>query len=297
MTRAKEIVIIVVVLLTLAFVAGCKDKAEANEMQLIYTDDPIYDVPVVLQEGGPIEQKHIRLWGSIPTQNLCPHCGGISYNRFCDDCGKERGNLPFIGVYCPKCNPEGKYASLTSDVTKICQDCSSDRTWKYIYEDWQTKPNNTLELPDDIEFSLTNDSDWYFVPYSVEPQAKRVLWIEDANVMPPPVIYCRDENGKRIEYIPKPEPNEPEKYTAEELDEIYKDEPALGKLAKGLWGYGDVPWYPSNETNNSLLDFIPTWPDYIELERDLIIGEDIGGEHLETITLGKGMKIYFKEDK
>lgn len=35
-----------------------------------------------------------------------------------------------------------------------------------------------------------------------------------------------------------PEPNEPKlTYTAEELDEIYKDEPALGKLAKSLYGF------------------------------------------------------------
>lgn len=35
------------------------------------------------------------------------------------------------------------------------------------------------------------------------------------------------------------ESNETKTYTAEELDEIYKDEPALGRLAKDLWGVGE----------------------------------------------------------
>ena len=98
------------------------------------------DEPCDFELAG-IEQIHISCWGNMPRKNLCPHCKGPSFDRFCTACGKERGDLPFIGVYCPKCNPEGKYASLTSDVTKICGDCGSLRTWKYVYEDWQSEPN------------------------------------------------------------------------------------------------------------------------------------------------------------
>jgi len=92
-----------------------------------------------------IEQVHQWGWGKIPKQNKCPHCGESSYKRFCTNCKKERGNLPFIGVYCPKCQPDGKYASLTDDLTKICGDCGSRRTWKYVYEDWQNDPNEPVE--------------------------------------------------------------------------------------------------------------------------------------------------------
>ena len=114
-----------------------KEPKEPNETQAIaglgYTDT-IKTMPI-------IEQVHQFGWGKIPKQNNCPHCGKLSFTRFCTKCGKERGDLPFIGVYCPKCNPDGNYASQTSDVTEICGDCGSDRTWKYIYEDWQSEPN------------------------------------------------------------------------------------------------------------------------------------------------------------
>ncbi len=133
------------------------------------------------------------------------------------------------------------------------------------------------------------------------------------------------------------EPNEPKTYTAEELDEIYKDEPALGRLAKSMWGLAesneptawddigepDVPgrneseykWFCScgkgirkmsiyecrdcGKVYNPLdviLKNIPTWPDYIELEKDLVI--DLPDDHsigIYEIILGKGTKIYFKE--
>ena len=49
------------------------------------------------------------------------------------------------------------------------------------------------------------------------------------------------------------EPNEPKTYTAEELNEIYKDEPALGKLVKRLWGVGDEP----NEPTMHEREFVP----------------------------------------
>lgn len=52
-------------------------------------------------------------------------------------------------------------------------------------------------------------------------------------------IYNRALTASEVAQIyedPFYEPNEPKlTYTAEELDEIYKGEPALGKLAKDLW--------------------------------------------------------------
>ena len=91
------------------------------------------------QEVGIVpEMAHASWgWGKIPKQNQCPHCGEWSFTRFCPDCGKERGNLPFIGVYCPKCNPKGNYARTTGNIDDMCGDCGGKKTWKYVYEDWQ----------------------------------------------------------------------------------------------------------------------------------------------------------------
>lgn len=108
------------------------------------------------------------------------------------------------------------------------------------------------------------------------------------------------------------EPNESEPsesmttYTAEELDEIYKDEPALGRLAKDLWGVGEgrIKITDLNEPMKYSLP-IPTWPDYIELEKDLVLRYDFPEPnnplliHIpsEFWIIGKGTKIYFKEDE
>lgn len=140
--------------------------------------------------------------------------------------------------------------------------------------------------------------------------------------------------GKDISYsqrysIVTAESNWPE-YTEKELDEIYKDEPALGKLAKSLYGYEpneleytakDEPalgrlakdlcgvgtaWYCSvckktySNEHFCLMPYIPTWPDYIELEKDLVIispdstPDDPGENDSWVITFNKGTKIYFK---
>ena len=57
-----------------------------------------------------------------------------------------------------------------------------------------------------------------------------------------------------------------------------------------------------NEPQKVSLDFIPTWPAYIELEKDLIIKghpdiHNIGGREVDLslrIELSKGTKIYFR---
>jgi len=121
------IVIILVGLFLIYALVGCKEKA----------DDYIHQ---------PLKQTLIRSWGKIPAQNFCPHCGELSYTRFCVDCKKERGNLPFIGIYCPKCDPDGIFPSQTDDVTEICGYCGTKRTWKYVIEVWQTEPNKPTFL-------------------------------------------------------------------------------------------------------------------------------------------------------
>lgn len=89
------------------------------------------------------------------------------------------------------------------------------------------------------------------------------------------------------------EPCEPKFYTTEELDRIFKDEPALGSLAKDLHGIGE----------HTVL-FIPTAPDYIELPKTLLIEGNIKCSNWSGIDftrynilrLDKGTRIYCEEN-
>ncbi len=96
-------------------------------------------------------------------------------------------------------------------------------------------------------------------------------------------LYEGDEFDIVIE---KKEPNEPKKfYTTEELDEIYKDELELT--------FVEATWEPYNEYD--LNHIIPTWPDYIKLEKDLIASYPHFEGHTVINLLPKGTKIYFKD--
>lgn len=75
-------------------------------------------------------------------------------------------------------------------------------------------------------------------------------------------FYCQEHYNQsewirkgRIErdvFLKISEPNEPKTYTAEELDEIYIDEPALGNLAKALYGYNEVTAMPNEPSELEL---------------------------------------------
>lgn len=60
-------------------------------------------------------------------------------------------------------------------------------------------------------------------------------------------------------------------------------------------------WEP-NEITVVSLDFIPTWPDYIELEKDLVIiwpktrADGLEWDYQPRIEMSKGTKIYFKDE-
>lgn len=89
---------------------------------------------------------------------------------------------------------------------------------------------------------------------------------------------CKAYNIREVEDWPVrfEEPNEP-------------NEPILTK------GYTFNIWEP-NDINIVSLDFIPTWPDYIELEKDLIVDPADPNENWFCI-YPKGTKIYFQENE
>ena len=56
-------------------------------------------------------------------------------------------------------------------------------------------------------------------------------------------------------------------------------------------------WEPIPEPND-LLDWIPTWPEYIELDKDLVIdNSEVAGTWPDLVIIQKGTKIYFREDE
>ena len=226
MKKIIEIVAIFIVLVVFAYVvAGCdEDIVEAKE--LVHEQE----VEIIAQGFGEVEFVNAWGWGRMAKQNQCPHCGKWSFTRFCSNCGKERGNLPFVGVYCPKCNPKANYASLTGDIDKICTDCGGKKTWKYVYEDWQE-----------------------------EPVEQELVYID----MDIPGI-----ESISVEIIA--EPNEPE---------------------------FEIVSFEILSISERLNQAIPTWPDYIELKKDLVIHRP-GKTKNEFIVsyFHKGTHIYFRDD-
>ena len=151
MTENKKYfeIVVVIVLLSCILIAIKTINNFVNKIHYVEQENIRFSerpTPLYVQKCDEIEQKNVILWGKIPKQNFCPHCGEFSVTKFCTSCGKERGNIPYIGVYCPKCDPKGKYPSFTDDVNMICGNCGSKKTWKYIYKERQTDPNDSVEF-------------------------------------------------------------------------------------------------------------------------------------------------------
>jgi len=102
---------------------------------------------------------------------------------------------------------------------------------------------------------------------------------------PPKAVWYYDgEKTFRYTLDEETDVNEPEK--CEHVIIAYSDSEALYCLYCGKLEVESTP-----DTLN-LNAVIPTWPDYIELEKDLWIKTN-----KDSIFLNKGTKIYFKEDK
>lgn len=143
-----------------------------------------------------------------------------------------------------------------------------------------------------------------------EPEVESVAnWVEAVERWPKAQGYITDNFGRTLPMwqscpdkstdvmvsVDPPKPNEPtwRKGSGESLS-LSLPEPML-QVSEG---YSFNIWKP-NDTIVVSLDFIPTWPDYIELEKDLIIQSPWYGEYWKpiiTCTLEKGTKIFFKKD-
>ena len=105
---------------------------------------------------------------------------------------------------------------------------------------------------------------------------------------------CEKFRAAQAAFDDEPEPNEPEEPRYyHPLDPRAYTCPKCYDGAKGTLCPGH---YEPNETNKPL-DFIPTWPEYIELEKD-VIASHLNEQGWTVINLlPKGTKIYFKEDE
>ncbi len=268
MKRIIEITIITTILFGLAFCFGCKDKAEANEPGLTFG---------TIEFRDPNEQTHAVIYGLPSEGDVLLRDPNGNYTWV-----PEEPNEPIQRLMKQFEQMLGQEEKLI-DVIGLCID----------------RIEKLEENHNEPAINLTNESGGIFV--------------------------ITEPNDLKIDIKSH--------YTAEELDEIYKDEPALGKLAKSLWGVDEpnklgiriiapeenwkcscgMDWGEMFEifcdcgktykTLDIIMKCIPTWPDYIELEKELVIKEpadisEIAGREHDfsfSIELAKGKKINFKD--
>jgi len=136
------------------------------------------------------------------------------------------------------------------------------------------------------------------------PEKPADNWIEAVERWPDAQGYITDNFGRTTPITTFfPEPNEPKYYNFQAT--ISRDIPPDTALV--LWVSPGSKFHKAIEEQPEPMKYslpIPTWPDYIELDKDLVIesppimfyigGTEIPWECIETIS--KGTKIYFKED-
>lgn len=82
--------------------------------------------------------------------------------------------------------------------------------------------------------------------------------------------------------------------TTEEFYELVGFEERFVEPNEPTMTESEVVPFPE-DISGGLLDFIPTWPDYIELEKDLYITPPDAAKENWYMYIEKGTKIYFKD--
>ncbi len=170
-----------------------------------------------------------------------------------------------------------------------CKDKAEADTTKSVSVGLVIDPNSCIEFADDDANKAL-----FTLGYTVEPNEPKegeCTWSFEGSVYgnedePEMIVHPYVAAGGTIEII---EPNEPEHVwkcsCGQGWDEMLEIFCGCGKTYKTL----DI-----------IMKCIPTWPDYIELEKELIviwpkeILED-GYDYQPKITMSKGAKIYFKD--
>jgi len=317
MKRLIEILLISTLLFTFAFFAGCKDKAEAvwdGDIYLKGTERPP-EALIYYYDGGkrieyiprpePNEPNEIIVlkgmrhawqeegWNRIdyepqpePNEPNEP-ITSIHISMISDDF--EEFNKIYIGT-----DSEIKEALLKDGV--IAKPNEPDEIATKIYEGQKFRYKDRLYIFDSERFIL-NDT-------TTEPTEPEIDGIGPKIE----IIYKCPRCG--YDFHSEPEPNKTyspiydRALSAEEIAEIDNrlapepNEPEEGSILVET-DTGDYVWMKPTKFRFG----IPTWPDYIELDKDLIIESSHKNDpnnplvsHYDVV-LEKGTRIYFTEDE
>ena len=316
-TRLIEITFIVGVLLLLALAVGCKDKAEAREHfegQIVNLDktyifngydyvpvfpdkpkdkidDPICDLPK--PEIGYIDcakhgkNEYIRYYDGFKEYRYCKRCYGEFLNKSLAEIIRDT-ELPTLEANEPV-STEVYEGMLFYDTRKGIE--PEKRTWIFDGDKFiqlsNYEPNEGIHIlayagetyldkPNEPKCKHINPSNTILTCYHTDGS---YCW-----QCPDCGVFINSISGEYGNY--EPEPNEPE---------ITDDQQKISKWQEAL-SYEEVVWESPLTAELNLNVLIPTWPDYIELEKDLVIDATIDPNYPFTIEIGKGAKIYFREN-
>lgn len=287
-TRKYEILIVVVVLFLLAALVGCKDEVEASDYKTKFING------IACKEFGS---------GWQPIASFCPKCGEFSpWSNNCSQCGTEN----FKGDYRYVCPNDHK--TYSSD--PYCRNCGGKTTLKNIDPEPDEPAEGSILIEND-----KGDFVW-FNPEPNEPLIEidpNSELVTSLNLLYDPNFYePKDTSGLVIDdswtYTNTNlfDPNATVAISSYYCSYCDKD---LGRLAEyatyHICGEKEIPLF------ERFLQSIPTWPDYIELEKRLVITyqfpESYSCEYNKvtdkyeivkahkTNTWPKGTKIYFKD--
>ena len=290
---------IVSILLTLAYFAANKDEAEANEWLIIDSNDPndftvldatkstdimfcYYDV------NGVTEEVTLDIVGdeivcSRPAEKAIEIIFKSLYKCY-GDFSRDIDDLT-VRFEPP---PEPNEPNEPNDVWVY--DPNATITSDYIYKSEMDFTCDTLEMADTTMY-LKN------MPLLTKDEIRDfaiVIGAATARLSACDEFYeelLRLVPAKLLQDPDKPEPNESELMLVHppEIKHVWECScgQGWGEMFEISCGCGKV-----YKTLDIIMKCIPTWPDYIELDKDLMID----GDSLRY-PITKGTKIYFKEDE
>lgn len=324
MTRNKEIIVWVVFMLAcialIWVLVGCKEKASADlthdvDIELSEPNDIWFMCPACkTEENKNIISRHecyyktdknelkkftwivsepfepVGIWLYKESEN------GEEYK--CEGCGGTTTNQEWFNVH--NCiSTSGEYNSQGLAMPELrgafAKDWPGRKGARYGYKNkyWDDEKRLWIEEPNEPEYYNAQ----FTISRNVPPDTALVLWVSPGSKFHKAIIESNEPSIRTIsrEEEQKLWMNMSPAHKEPNYHEISEEELIKGleqKLPFSAMTREDLGW-PMFDIS----DFIPTWPDYIELEKDLIvdpIDPNYGGIYYHY---PKGTRIYFKEDK